>query len=108
MSRSSASSRKTTCKQVPWSLSYLQLQIGGASLYLIDRYKEGETIYSIDFEWIESVDIQPKGCGFQHTLDHLTHNIYRGRMGYCVSTSFREIRYFDIKGEYNDSTRREN
>ncbi len=78
--------------------------IGGAALYLIDRYKEGETIYDIDFEWLEGVDKHPEGCGF-HTLDHLTHNVYRGRMGYWANFyedlfNFREIRYFDIKGEY--------
>jgi 4-hydroxyphenylpyruvate dioxygenase len=78
--------------------------IGGAALYLIDRYKEGETIYDIDFEWIEGVDKHPEGCGF-HTLDHLTHNVYRGRMDYWANFyerffNFREIRYFDIKGEY--------
>ncbi|MCW8109494.1 4-hydroxyphenylpyruvate dioxygenase [Alteromonas ponticola] len=78
--------------------------IGGATLYLIDRYKEGETIYDIDFEWIEGVDRKPEGCGF-HTLDHLTHNVYRGRMDYWADYytklfNFREIRYFDIKGEY--------
>jgi len=78
--------------------------IGGATLYLIDRYKEGESIYDIDFNWIEGVDRHPEGCGF-HTLDHLTHNVYRGRMDYWASYyedlfNFREIRYFDIKGEY--------
>ncbi|WP_237060341.1 4-hydroxyphenylpyruvate dioxygenase [Microbulbifer sediminum] len=78
--------------------------IGGATLYLIDRYKEGESIYDIDFEWIEGVDKHPEGCGF-HTLDHLTHNVYRGRMDYWAKYyedlfNFREIRYFDIKGEY--------
>lgn len=78
--------------------------IGGAALYLIDRYKEGETIYDIDFEWLDGVDQHPEGCGF-HTLDHLTHNVYRGRMDYWASFyedlfNFREIRYFDIKGEY--------
>ncbi|MCQ3829866.1 4-hydroxyphenylpyruvate dioxygenase [Microbulbifer elongatus] len=78
--------------------------IGGATLYLIDRYKEGESIYDIDFHWLEGVDRHPKGCGF-HTLDHLTHNVYRGRMDYWANYyedlfNFREIRYFDIKGEY--------
>lgn len=78
--------------------------IGGATLYLIDRYKEGESIYDIDFEWIEGADRHPEGCGF-HTLDHLTHNVYRGRMGFWADFytnlfNFREIRYFDIKGEY--------
>jgi len=78
--------------------------IGGATLYLIDRYKEGESIYDIDFNWVEGVVRHPEGCGF-HTLDHLTHNVYRGRMDYWASYyedlfNFREIRYFDIKGEY--------
>lgn len=78
--------------------------IGGAMLYLIDRYEEGQTIYDIDFEWLEGVDKKPEGCGF-HTLDHLTHNVYRGRMDYWANFysnlfNFREIRYFDIKGEY--------
>jgi 4-hydroxyphenylpyruvate dioxygenase len=78
--------------------------IGGATLYLIDRYKEGVSIYDIDFEWIEGVERHPEGCGF-HTLDHLTHNVYRGRMDYWAKYyedlfNFREIRYFDIKGEY--------
>ena len=78
--------------------------IGGAPLYLIDRYSEGNTIYDIDFEWEDGVDRHPEGCGF-HTLDHLTHNVYRGRMEFWADFyerlfNFREIRYFDIKGEY--------
>jgi 4-hydroxyphenylpyruvate dioxygenase len=78
--------------------------IGGATLYLIDRYDDQLSIYDIDFEWIPGVDKYPQGCGF-HTLDHLTHNVYRGRMAYWASYyedlfNFREIRYFDIKGEY--------
>ncbi|WND02038.1 4-hydroxyphenylpyruvate dioxygenase [Temperatibacter marinus] len=78
--------------------------IGGAILYLIDRYEEGASIYDIDFDWIEGVDRHPTGCGF-HTLDHLTHNVYRGRMDYWANYyeslfNFKEIRYFDIKGEY--------
>lgn len=78
--------------------------IGGATLYLIDRYEEGHSIYDIDFTWLEGVDRHPEGCGF-HTLDHLTHNVYRGRMDFWAGYyeklfNFREIRYFDIKGEY--------
>ncbi len=78
--------------------------IGGAMLYLIDRYEGENTIYDIDFNWIEGVDRHPEGCGF-HTLDHLTHNVYRGRMNFWAGFyeklfNFREIRYFDIKGEY--------
>jgi len=78
--------------------------IGGATLYLVDRYEEGKSIYDIDFIWLDGVDKNPEGCGF-HTLDHLTHNVYRGRMDHWASYyedlfNFREIRYFDIKGEY--------
>lgn len=78
--------------------------IGGAMLYLIDRFEEGRSIYDIDFEWIEGVDRKPEGCGF-NVIDHLTHNVYRGRMDYWANYyetlfNFKEIRYFDIKGEY--------
>ena len=78
--------------------------IGGALLYLIDRYEDGKSIYDIDFTWLEGVDRHPEGCGF-HTLDHLTHNVYRGRMDFWANYyeelfNFKEIRYFDIKGEY--------
>jgi len=78
--------------------------IGGAILYLVDRYEEGVAIYDIDFEYLEGVDRHPQGCGFE-LIDHLTHNVYRGRMDYWAAYyeklfNFREIRYFDIKGEY--------
>ncbi len=78
--------------------------IGGALLYLIDRYEEGASIYDIDFEYLEGVDRHPEGCGFK-VIDHLTHNVYRGRMDYWANFyerlfNFKEIRYFDIKGEY--------
>ena len=82
--------------------------IGGAILYLIDRYDEGASIYDIDFEFIEGVDRHPEGCGF-NVIDHLTHNVYRGRMAYWANYyeklfNFREIRFFDIKGEYTGLT----
>jgi len=78
--------------------------IGGAPLYLIDRYQEGHTIYDIDFEFFAGVERHPEGCGFT-AIDHLTHNVYRGRMEYWANFyeslfNFRQIRYFDIKGEY--------
>jgi 4-hydroxyphenylpyruvate dioxygenase len=84
--------------------------IGGAILYLIDRYEEGAAIYDIDFEYLEGVDRHPPGCGFT-VIDHLTHNVYRGRMAYWAQYyeklfNFREIRYFDIKGEYTGLTSR--
>jgi 4-hydroxyphenylpyruvate dioxygenase len=84
--------------------------IGGAPLYLIDRFGDGTSIYDIDFNFIDGVDRHPKGHGFK-LIDHLTHNVYRGRMSYWASFyerifNFREIRYFDIKGEYTGLTSR--
>jgi 4-hydroxyphenylpyruvate dioxygenase len=82
--------------------------IGGAPLYLIDRFEDGKSIYDIDFEFIDGVERHPKGHGLQ-IIDHLTHNVYRGRMAYWANFyeklfNFREIRYFDIKGEYTGLT----
>ena len=84
--------------------------IGGAPLYLIDRFGDGTSIYDIDFEFIEGVDRHPKGHGLK-LIDHLTHNVYRGRMAHWSAFyerifNFREIRYFDIKGEYTGLTSR--
>ncbi|WP_209347676.1 4-hydroxyphenylpyruvate dioxygenase [Pontixanthobacter sp. CEM42] len=91
--------------------------IGGAILYLVDRY-EGKTgakdgnadlsIYDIDFEYLPGVETHPVGAGFD-IIDHLTHNVYNGRMAYWADYyeslfNFREIRFFDIKGEYTGLT----
>ncbi|MCE6982995.1 4-hydroxyphenylpyruvate dioxygenase, partial [Pseudomonas frederiksbergensis] len=72
--------------------------IGGAPLYLIDRFEEGSSIYDIDFNFIEGVDRHPVGAGLK-IIDHLTHNVYRGRMAYWAGFyeklfNFREIRDF--------------
>ena len=84
--------------------------IGGAPLYLIDRFGDGLSIYDIDFEFVEGVDRHPRGHGLK-LIDHLTHNVYRGRMAHWSGFyerifNFREIRYFDIKGEYTGLTSR--
>jgi 4-hydroxyphenylpyruvate dioxygenase len=84
--------------------------IGGAPLYLIDRYEDGKSIYDIDFEFVDGVERRPAGFGLR-IIDHLTHNVYRGRMAYWADFyarifNFREIRYFDIKGEYTGLTSR--
>ena len=84
--------------------------IGGAPLYLIDRFEEGRSIYDIDFEFIDGAARHPAGHGLKR-IDHLTHNVYRGRMGYWAAFyerifNFRELRYFDIKGEYTGLTSR--
>ncbi len=82
--------------------------IGGAILYLVDRYGDNLSIYDIDFEYLEGVERNPVGAGF-HIIDHLTHNVYSGRMAYWADYyeslfNFREIRFFDIKGEYTGLT----
>ena len=85
--------------------------IGNSIIYLIDRYDSGAgelSIYDIDFEYLPDVDRHPKGAGFK-VIDHLTHNVYGGRMKYWADFyetlfNFREIRYFDIKGEYTGLT----
>jgi len=84
--------------------------IGGAPLYLIDRFGDGTSIYDIDFRFNEGVDRHPRGHGLR-IIDHLTHNVYRGRMAYWAGFyerifNFREMRYFDIKGEYTGLTSR--
>ncbi|MEY4416565.1 MAG: hypothetical protein RIQ53_3858, partial [Pseudomonadota bacterium] len=86
--------------------------IGGAPLYLIDRVEDGHSIYGIDFQFLPEyapLDRRhPVGHGLK-TIDHLTHNVYRGRMAfwggfYEKLFNFREIRYFDIQGEYTGLT----
>lgn len=77
--------------------------IGDSLIYLVDRYGSKGTIYDIDFIPIDGTDSYPKGQGLT-TIDHLTHNVYRGRMGvwadfYEKLFNFKEIRYFDIEGQ---------
>jgi 4-hydroxyphenylpyruvate dioxygenase len=82
--------------------------IGNSIIYLIDRYGNGLDIYDIDFEYLPDVEKHPVGAGFE-LIDHLTHNVYGGRMKYWADFyeklfNFQEIRYFDIKGEYTGLT----
>ncbi|HET8727363.1 MAG TPA: 4-hydroxyphenylpyruvate dioxygenase [Alphaproteobacteria bacterium] len=77
--------------------------IGGSLIYLVDRYGDQGTIYDVDFEWIEGEALRPAGVGLTY-VDHLTHNVHRGRMDvwadfYTRLFNFREIRYFDIEGK---------
>lgn len=56
--------------------------IGGAIIYLIDRYAtldnpDALSIYDIDFVWLPGVDRHPVGAGLIR-IDHLTHNVYGG------------------------------
>ncbi|MBX7200587.1 MAG: 4-hydroxyphenylpyruvate dioxygenase [Rhodospirillaceae bacterium] len=78
--------------------------IGGSVIYLVDRYGSGSgTIYDVDFVFDPKADRNPKGAGLAE-VDHLTNNVYRGRMDvwagfYERLFNMREIRYFDIEGK---------
>ena len=98
--------------EIPTGIMELRLPairgIGGSLIYLIDRYEDGASIYDIDFTFLPGVDRHPVGVGFK-IIDHLTHNVYGGRMEHWANFyervfNFREIRYFDIKGEYTGLT----
>ena len=76
--------------------------IGGSNLYLVDRYGARE-IYDVDFIAVPGAAKDQHSVGM-HTLDHLTHNVNRGRMAHWAEFyrqifNFREIRYFDIEGK---------
>ena len=76
--------------------------IGGSNLYLVDRYGAQE-IYDVDFVPVAGARRDSRSVGL-HTLDHLTHNVNRGRMNHWANFyekvfNFREIRYFDIEGK---------
>jgi 4-hydroxyphenylpyruvate dioxygenase len=75
--------------------------IGGSYLYLVDALGH-ETLFGSTFEPVAG-DSQANAVGL-HTLDHLTHNVNRGRMDHWAQFyqrvfDFREIRYFDIEGQ---------
>ena len=79
--------------------------IGDSLIYLVDRYPiagDGVSIYDVDFVPFPGVDQHPRGAGLV-SIDHLTHNVHRGRMDEWASFyerlfNFREVRYFDIEG----------
>ncbi len=77
--------------------------IGGMPIFLVDR-----DIYENDFIFFDDTQRNPEGAGLKE-IDHLTHNVYKGRMEYWANFyekifNFQEIRYFDIKGEYTGLT----
>ena len=77
--------------------------VGGALLYFVDRYGDKGSMWDADFVWLGQRDPKPVGAGLQY-IDHLTHNVYRGRMDswadwYKRLFNFRQIRFFDIEGK---------
>ena len=76
--------------------------IGGLQIYLVDRYGAKGSIYDVDFEWLAEPNPKPAGAGLFY-IDHLTHNVHRGRLDewadfYVRLFNFRQIRFFDIEG----------
>jgi 4-hydroxyphenylpyruvate dioxygenase len=83
--------------------------IGGSLIYLVDRHT-GPSIYDIDFIRQPDTSAPPAGVGLVE-IDHLTHNVAKGRMDYFYDFyhrifNFREHQYFDITGEYTGLTSR--
>ncbi|OWQ86792.1 4-hydroxyphenylpyruvate dioxygenase [Roseateles aquatilis] len=92
--------------------------IGDSLIYFVDRWQgkngaaAGEigniSIYDVDFVPLldadgKPVESKPVGHGLTY-IDHLTHNVFRGRMKewaefYERLFNFREVRYFDIEGK---------
>ena len=87
--------------------------IGDSLIYLIDRWRgkggkrPGEIgdigFYDVDFDPLPGAELDPAGHGLTY-IDHLTHNVHKGRMKewadfYERLFNFREIRYFDIEGQ---------
>ena len=86
--------------------------IGDSLIYFVDRWRGkggaqggiGDIdIYDVDFEPLPGTNALHEGVGLT-AVDHLTHNVHRGRMKewadfYERLFNFREIRYFDIEGK---------
>jgi 4-hydroxyphenylpyruvate dioxygenase len=94
--------KPVTGKLGPMELNIPAIEgIGGSLVYLVDRYGP-HTIYDVDFAPLAGGGApQPAGLA---GIDHLTHNVHRGRMRlwaefYERLFNFREIRYFDIEGK---------
>lgn len=83
--------------------------IGGSLIYLVDRHAS-PSIYDIDFIQEPGASKANSGAGLTD-IDHLTHNVAKGRMDHFYDFyrrifNFREHQYFDITGEYTGLTSR--
>jgi 4-hydroxyphenylpyruvate dioxygenase len=92
--------------------------IGDSVIYFVDRWRgkhgaqEGAIgnigFFDVDFEPLPAAQslanpLNPQGVGLTY-IDHLTHNVHRGRMEewadfYERLFNFKEVRYFDIEGQ---------
>ena len=90
--------------------------IGDSLIYLVDKWRgkngalDGDlgniSFFDVDFAPLPGItaqDLSPVGHGLTY-IDHLTHNVHRGRMDewagfYERLFNFREVRYFDFEGQ---------
>jgi len=87
--------------------------IGDSLIYFVDRWRGKDaataggigdiSIYDVDFVALPGAHAEQAGFGLG-AIDHLTHNVHRGRMKewaefYERLFNFREVRYFDIEGK---------
>jgi 4-hydroxyphenylpyruvate dioxygenase len=84
--------------------------IGDSLIYFVDRWHGKDSaapgaignisIYDVDFVPIAGAQASTHGNGLTY-IDHLTHNVHRGRMKdfYERLFNFKEVRYFDIEGK---------
>ena len=74
-------------------------------MFFVDRYGDNGSIYDVDFDFHPDWQQRMADADSKLTyIDHLTHNVNRGRMSvwadfYETLFNFREIRYFDIEGK---------
>ena len=84
--------------------------IGGSRIYLVDRHGSAGSIYDVDFRFEADAPARMAEVDSALTyIDHLTHNVHRGRMAHWADFyerlfGFREIRYFDIEGKVTGLT----
>jgi 4-hydroxyphenylpyruvate dioxygenase len=84
--------------------------IGGSRIYLVDRHGAAGSIYDVDFRFEPDAAERMAASDARLTyIDHLTHNVHRGRMAHWADFyerlfNFREIRYFDIEGKVTGLT----
>ena len=93
--------------------------VGDSLIYLVDQWrgKNGAapgalgniSFFDVDFLPLPDLygtgaaDVSPAGHGLTY-IDHLTHNVHRGRMAEWASFyerlfNFKELRYFDFEGQ---------
>jgi 4-hydroxyphenylpyruvate dioxygenase len=76
--------------------------IGDSLLYCVDG-NSLDCFFESEFSYYDGVNINPVGHGLI-SIDHLTHNVYNGKMDYWCGFyqtlfNFRQIRHFDISGQ---------